>query len=113
VWRLCDGERTASEIAVEAGLKHDAVKFALRTLEDAKLLDGTLASELRGTQSRRAFMRKAAIAGAVPAIVSISAPTAAMAATGDYCRLNGENPTPCSEGYTCSKSAGGGTCVPN
>jgi hypothetical protein len=80
VWRLCDGERTADEIAVEAGLTQDAVKLALRTLEDAKLLDGALASEMRGTQSRRTFAKKAGIA-AIPAIVSITAPIAKAAAS--------------------------------
>ena len=77
VWRLCDGERTVSEIAAEAGIAADAVTLALRTLEGAQLLDGPLATAMRGTHSRRAFMKKAAIAGvAVPAIVSTSAPSA-------------------------------------
>lgn len=35
VWRLCDGQRTVSEIAAEAGVAEEAVKLALRTLEDA------------------------------------------------------------------------------
>ncbi len=80
VWRLCDGERTVSEIAAEAGIAEDAVKLALRTLEDAQLLDAPLATTMRGTQSRRAFMKKAAIAGQIPAIVSITAPISAAAA---------------------------------
>ncbi len=67
-----------SEIAIETGMAEDAVKLALRTLEDAQLLDVPLATAMRGMQSRRAFMKKAAVAGAatVPAIVSVRAPQA-------------------------------------
>lgn len=101
VWYLCDGQRSVAAIAMETGLTPDAVKLALRTLEDAQLLDGTLASELRGTQSRRAFMKKATIAGAVPAIVSVTAPIAASAASGDCgktCTSNGQ----CNGGPVCN-----------
>ncbi len=47
VWRLCDGERTVSDIAVETRPRRDAVQLALRTLEDAQLLDGELATAMR------------------------------------------------------------------
>jgi hypothetical protein len=87
VWYLCDGVRTVADLAIETGLTQDAVKLALRTLEEAKLLDGPLASDLRGTQSRRAFMKKAAIAGAVPAIISVSAPIAAAATSHVDCNV--------------------------
>jgi hypothetical protein len=91
VWQLCDGQRGVGEIAaaatsgMSAEVSGDAVKLALRQLDDAKLLDGTLASELRGAQhSRRVFMRRAAMVGAaaVPAVISIAAPSAAAAQTG-------------------------------
>lgn len=84
VWQRCDGHRAVADIAVETGLTEEAVQRALRTLGDAKLLDGPLADPMRGMQSRRSFMRKAAIAGvAVPAIVSISAPSASASQSGE------------------------------
>jgi hypothetical protein len=88
VWILCDGKRSIGAIAMETGLNPDAVKLALGTLEDAQLLDGPVPSELRSTQSRRTFMKKAAIAGAVPIIVSVTAPIAAAAASRG-CTCNG------------------------
>lgn len=111
VWRLCDGERMVGEIAAESGLAEDAVKLALRTLEDAKLLDGPLKTTMRGAQSRRAFMKKAAIAGvSVPAIVSI---TASSAAANQSC--NGSNAVACTvanDGACCKIARGGfGTCT--
>lgn len=88
MWRLCDGERTVREIAAEAGIAEDPAKRALRTLEDAQLLDAPLATVMRGMQSRRRFMKKAGIA-AIPAIVSITAPIAKAAASpGIAARLN-------------------------
>ena len=81
VWNLCNGKRTVAQVARAAGVDEDAVRLALRKLADANLLDGPLEAEIRGTtHSRRSFMKKAAVAGAiaVPAIVSISAPTAAQ-----------------------------------
>lgn len=111
VWRLCNGERTVSEIALEAGIAEDAVKLALRTLEDAQLLDAPLATTMRGTQSRRSFMKKAAVAGvAVPAIISISAPSASA---GQSCPGGCLNDKDCSTGYYCQQQSGGacGTCL--
>jgi hypothetical protein len=80
IWRLCDGERTVRDLALHASIDEEAVRLALRKCEDARLLDGPLSTEMRGTQSRRTFLRKTAVAGAIalPAIVSISAPTAAQ-----------------------------------
>lgn len=111
VWRLCDGERTVSEIAMETGLAEDAVKLALRTLEDAQLLDAPLGTSLRGMQSRRAFMKKAAIAGAVPAIVSVTAASAQVAGSCTGELVCG------TEGSFCCKQQGSvfvpGTCDKN
>ena len=111
VWRLCDGERTVSEIAAEAGIAEDAVKLALRTLEDAQLLDGPLATTIRGTQSRRAFMKKAAIAGAaVPVVISVSAPSASAAKSGE-CDNADDCVTLYGPGvYLCVKVKGAFTC---
>lgn len=87
VWTLCDGQRTVSELAQAASVDEDAVRLALRKLEDANLLDGTLSTDMRGkVQSRRAFMKKAALAGvAVPMIASVSAPAASAQTSGTPC----------------------------
>lgn len=84
VWRLCDGQRTVADVARAAALDEEAVRMALRQLDDADLLASPLTTAMRGPgQSRRAFMKKAAVAGAmaVPAIVSVSAPHAAAASS--------------------------------
>jgi hypothetical protein len=76
VWRLCDGRRSVTNIAMAA----DLVRLALAKLADANLLAGELATDVRVTgKSRRAFMKKAAVAGtiAIPVVASVSAPTAA------------------------------------
>jgi len=80
VWRLCDGQRTVSDVAQATGIEEDAVHMALHKLKDANLLDGALAPDMRGNQSRRSLMKKVGIA-AVPAIVSITAPSAANASS--------------------------------
>lgn len=88
IWRLCDGRRGVSEIAVATsdalgvGVGEDTVRLALRKLDDANLLDGSLSAEVRGTaQSRRSFLKKAAVAASVPTVVSLTAPIAASASS--------------------------------
>lgn len=94
VWRLCDGRRSVSEIMqaaqsrIEERVTAGSVRLALAKLEGADLLEGALSADMRGSgQTRRAFLRRTAIAGAVavPAIVSISAPTAAQGNSGLAC----------------------------
>jgi hypothetical protein len=113
VWSLCNGRRTVSEVARAAAIDEDAVRLALRKLDDAKLFDGPLEAGVRGTtQSRRSFMKKAAVAGvAVPMIASISAPAASAQTSSGTCSPGS---MPCSNGSaatTCCTSAGRlGTC---
>lgn len=113
IWRLCDGQRTVADLTLEtraelgADVTDDMVVVAVAKLADANLLDGALASELRGsTQSRRSFMRKAAVAGAVaiPTIVSTTVPSRAGA---PIC----PSPAECSAatlGVCCTLPGGGG-----
>lgn len=73
-----------ADVARAAAIGEEAVRDALRQLDDANLLASPLANAMRGPgQSRRTFMKKAAVAGTViaPAIVSISAPQAASASS--------------------------------
>lgn len=90
VWRLCDGRRSVSDLVREVQLKVDGtvtqegVRLALTKLEGANLLDAPLDAGMRGSgHTRRALLKRAAVAGAVavPTIVSITAPTAAQTAS--------------------------------
>jgi hypothetical protein len=87
VWGLCDGRRTVAALASESGMTVEMVQVALGKLADAMLLDGDLPAGARATgQSRRSFLRKAAIAGAaVPVIASVSAPDAAASHSQGNC----------------------------
>jgi len=88
IWRLCDGRQSVGDLVRLASLDlgedidESVVRVALTKLDDANLLEGPLDPALRpkGT-SRRSLMKKAAIASTIPAIVSISAPTAAAASS--------------------------------
>ncbi len=82
VWRACDGERDIEALRAQCELDRDAVKLALELLQEAALVD-----EAAPGVTRRLMLRKSLIAGAsagvaVPAIISITAPTPAMAASG-------------------------------
>jgi hypothetical protein len=79
VWRQCDGQRTLVELAGACDLKTETVQLALGKLASANLLAGDLPVGMRVPgQSRRALLKKAAIAGvAVPLVASVTAPQAA------------------------------------
>lgn len=80
IWRLCDGQRRIAELVRDAAVDVEIVQIAVTKLAEANLLDGPVTTEFRvSSPSRRAFLRKSAVAGAiaVPAIVSITAPAAA------------------------------------
>lgn len=101
VWRLCDGRRSLETLALMAGAMIDvplderSVRMALTKLDDAALLETPLAPEIRlAGMDRRRFLKRSAIgAGALPVIVSMSAPTAAAAAS-QPCTLKGRECTP-------------------
>jgi hypothetical protein len=122
VWRLCDGSRSVADVtrmtraSVSGEVNDEVVRMALTKLEAADLLSGALETQMRALgQSRRSFLRKAAVAGAVvvPAIVSMTAPQAAAALSpgpgrscGGACSQN-SNCNGC-----CSQCNGDGTTVP-
>lgn len=83
VWNACDGQQTLASLATVTGLDTDTVQQALAQLAAANLLDGALPEAIKPAQSRRAFMKKAAVASAVPVLVSVSAPMATSAASRD------------------------------
>jgi len=81
VWRLCDGKRSVADLAREANVDVEIAQLAVNKLAEANLLKGNLSSSLMlSSQSRRKILKRAGLAGAGAAIVSISAPLAAAAA---------------------------------
>jgi hypothetical protein len=109
VWRVLDGRRTMREVVrvVETDLGttvgHNGVQAALIQLDEAKLLDTPLPAELSlSGQSRRKFMKRAAMAGAGAgagaAIVSMTAPAAAQATSGCSNTCSGNNSNCCDRG---------------
>ena len=91
VWRLADGNKTVDEIALQVskelgiGGGTDVVLAALDQLDRAKLLDEAPARSPHGRLSRRELGRRMAYAGAafvaIPAVLTVGAPTAASAAS--------------------------------
>jgi hypothetical protein len=106
VWRLCDGRRTVAALASESGMTVEMVQVALGKLADARLLDGDLPAGARAAaQSRRSFLRKAAVAGvAVPVIASVSAPDAAASHSTGNC-------IPALTDVPSATTANGGPCA--
>lgn len=111
VWSRLDGSQTVGELAtaVSAELGDDvspeAVAESLRLLSNAGLLASSWATERQG--SRRAFLRRAAVTGAiaVPAVMSITAPSAMAATSGPsaIC-FNCTAPNQCNKKeYNCGK----------
>ncbi len=138
VWEACDGKRTVAEIAARTAEKTDrpvteeAAWLALRRLARARLLEAPLAVPIPGRPSlarppkppsRRDWLKKVAAFGGL-SVLSITAPTAAEAATcvtrticeglpnnactGEPCCTTGPNPAP--PGTTCRKPGGGPSC---
>jgi hypothetical protein len=115
VWRLCDGRRTAADIAralaAAAGgdVSEEFVWLALERLGR----EGLLAARVRRPSplacvSRREMMRRVGLAAALalPAVVAIVAPTPAQAAS-----LLGSG-AGCSDGAQCQSGiCNGGQCV--
>jgi hypothetical protein len=104
VWSLCDGRRSAGEIArlltskQEAFFTEEVVWLALNQLERFSLLEEHIEPPPSATNiSRRELGRRLGIAGAasLPFIISIVAPLAATAAT---CGAVG---TPCATNARC------------
>jgi hypothetical protein len=105
VWRLCDGTRTIDRIAQESGIEREPVTLALQKLAQAHLLEGDTSPWGGDQQSRRSFLRKAGMAS-IPAIVSVTAPSA-MAAASLLCK---DKDAPCNFDSEC---CGNLVCFPD
>lgn len=120
VWQACDGEQTPAAIARalsrgDAIIAEETVWTALKLLDRERLLADRLPRQSAGIAvGRRAFVGNAAKAAmiAIPAVVAISAPTPAQAASclpaGNPCHL--ANPGACCSS-TCLNNAGGPVCA--
>lgn len=123
VWEASDGHRTVEQIAARAAKRigrpvpEEAAWLALRRLGRARLLETPVAAPVTGRfTSRRDWVKKAALFGGL-SVLSITAPTAAQAATcvsqttcaglqnrfcnSAPCCTTGPNPAP--PGTTCQK----------
>lgn len=108
VWKYADGKHTVSEIAAqmsnELGSSVDTrvVLYALEQLDRKHLLSAPLDSSHSSNRlTRRDFLVKAGVVGAavaIPVIISIAAPSPAMAAT---CRASGQPCSPAGANAQC------------
>ena len=88
VWEHCDGASSLHDLAhtlasySELPESEDLASLALQELRDAELVEGSFASVAGREVARRDVMvRMAGLALALPAVVSLPAPTPAMAAS--------------------------------
>lgn len=114
VWQHCDGRTTHAQLArvVERKLGlsegEELVTFALNRLASANLLAESPREETAQKRySRRDLVRKLGVAAVlVPAVMTVVAPTAAMAATsrpdGSPCTLSSQ----CESGCCCGNNSG-------
>jgi Coenzyme PQQ synthesis protein D (PqqD) len=111
VWRCCDGRTSPAEIARQVGAQlniaanEGLVGLALNQLERARLLQAEAGRQRSVARcSRRDFARKLGIAvAAVPLVMTVLAPSAAMAGScipghGSGCSSDQH---PCCAGFTC------------
>jgi Coenzyme PQQ synthesis protein D (PqqD) len=116
VWRHCDGQRTAGEIAALLGQEtgspvgEDVVWYALDKLNKADLLQGKIALPVIDHMSRRRMVKRVGALLALPAVASLIAPTAHAAVSviitskkiADGQCNNQNNPQSCSDDTCCS-----------
>jgi len=84
VWRLCDGQKTVSQIAVAAATELDApmtaeiVMVALDELREKNLIEPDIATILPEGVTRRELIGRAGLAAAalLPVVASVLAPPA-------------------------------------
>lgn len=115
VWKHCDGRRSIATLArlmekeMHAAVSEQTVRFAIKQLEQSRLLEASPSGSAWLPQtSRRELMRTLGVAAvALPIVVSVVAPTAAAAAT---CVLVGQPCTGIGQGNCCVGLVCCGTC---
>lgn len=120
IWQHCDGQTSVKELAGllgrEAGspVDEEVVWYALDKLGRAELLEEKVNLPVKDAMSRRRMIRRLGALVAVPAVVSLVAPSALAQSTVIITRFkiatgqcnNQDNPEQCSEDTCCT---GGGT----
>lgn len=119
VWKYADGKTGVPDIAarmsrdLESPVDARVVWYALEQLDKKHLLDNHVSIPLQYSRmTRRDFLVKAGVVGAavaIPVIISLTAPTPAMAATCTGACTGGPGQGTCVTGCNCS-SPGAGTC---
>jgi hypothetical protein len=134
VWRLCDGRTGLAELAAalreELGVPDGeaAARLALRQLSRRGLLERPAVEDGSDRMGRREALRKLAVLGALPLVMTVAAPHASSAFSTQLCqdnpcKLQGVRLTaggPCfqtnneDKGVPCSggRCDGQGNCVP-
>lgn len=111
VWSRCDGSTPTDGLVAQLGLEADRVEGALDELERCELLDERPAAV---GHTRRELTLKVAKVGAaaatMPLIVSVAAPTPAMAATLAFCQQFSSGN--CGGSTGCSSEVGCCCCTP-
>ncbi len=114
VWKHCDGRRSIHALAkliekeTNVSAPEHTVRLALKQLEESHLLDASSSKSILSGLSRREMVRKIGItAAALPIVISIVAPRAAMAAT---CVPVGQPCTGIGQGTCCAGLVCCGTC---
>jgi hypothetical protein len=113
VWKACDGTTTVDSLSVQLDLDREIVADAISGLRECHLLDEVPTAGI----TRRGFSLRAvkigAAAAAVPLIVSIAAPAAAMAVTESFCAGIAVSANGCGDchkyGCCCCEPPGGTT----
>lgn len=122
VWHACDGKSSVGAIAAQVGrvlrkpVDEDLVRYTLRKLRDARLLEpGTREAT---SLTRRQLARRIGQAALLPVVISLLAPKPSEAATCEAgcptCNCAGQpNGTTCWNGVDCSSYVCcNGSCVP-
>ena len=115
VWKQCDGKTTALQAAqflqssLNVVVDADLIRLAVRQLERFRLVERTRKS--RSVSRRKLIFKYAPAALALPAIMSITAPTPAQSAS--CAPPNAVFGCPCSSDGDCASSnCNAGTCGP-
>jgi len=119
VWRACDGRRTVAAIAAQLGRElgvpgdEDLVRYTLRRLREARLLDPGIPEA--ATLTRRELARRIGQAALLPVVISLLAPRPAEAVSPcpTYNCATADEGTTCWDGTDCTDNfCVSGVCTP-
>ncbi len=115
IWKRCDGHTSVAKLSAAASIALDrncsvsAVKQMLQELEQAGLMESVVQVPESSGVSRRQMM---ATLGVAAAVVTVLAPTAAMAASPPAgCLPNGDQGCGINNALCCSNQCVNGVCV--